>query len=91
MRYQVVATDLKGRHLVFPHGGPELRSFEYEAFVAREFSHVRTIPAGRISLAWKDLCADCIVDFIHLFPGGTQLIHRNTLEKWIENNAMEFP
>lgn len=90
MRYQVTASKLKGRHLVFSFGGAELRSFGYSPCVVQTFSHTKTLPAGRITSAWKELCADCILDLVHRFPGGTEHIHRETVEKSVEKYATEF-
>jgi hypothetical protein len=90
IRYQIVASDLTGRHIVFPFGGAELRDLDYQPCAVRSFSHAKTIPAGRITGAWKELFSDCLLDFVHRFPGGEEMVHRSTVESWVEKYSSEF-
>jgi hypothetical protein len=89
MRYMVLASKLKRRHLVLQPGGAELRDLRFAPCAVETFSHRKTVPAGQIASAWKDLFTDCLVGLYHSFPGGSEMIHRESIERWVERYAAE--
>jgi hypothetical protein len=89
MRYEVEASNIKGRHLLKLYRAFNLISYGCDPCEARNFRCADTLPAERIRDGWKELATDCAYKFVTIFPGGLQYAKRESLGAWIEKYSNE--
>jgi hypothetical protein len=87
IRFQIEASQLSGRYLLRYNADLDLTRLGFPPCAAKNFRSSRTVPAGQLVANWREICVDILKEFVNLFPGGHDHIHRTTLEKLVDGQV----